>query len=89
MRKRRPEEGVRCEPGRRTKVNRPMTRREALPMSKPRMRVASGRAWGRPVVLPRRHPAYRRREPGSGANVERVKLRTDRAGVVVAVEVDG
>ncbi len=26
-------------------------------------------------MLPRRHPAYRRREPGSGANVERGKLR--------------
>ena len=58
-------------------------------MSKPRKRLASGRAWGRPVVLPRRHPAYRRREPGSGASVERVKLRTDRASEAIAVEVDG
>lgn len=40
-------------------------------------------------MLPRRHPAYRRREPGSGASVERVKLRTDRAGQAIAVEVDG
>ena len=34
-------------------------------------------------MLPRRHPAYRRREPGSGANVERGKLRPrhrDRGG---------
>jgi hypothetical protein len=26
-------------------------------------------------LLPRRHPAYRRREPGSGASMERVKPR--------------
>ena len=40
-------------------------------------------------MLPRRHPAYRRREPGSGASVERVKLRTDSAREAVAVEVEG
>lgn len=63
--------------------------RDTSLMSKPRKRVASGRAWGRPVVLPRRHPAYRRREPGSGASVERVKLHPDTARVAIAVEVDG
>lgn len=58
-------------------------------MSKPRKVVASGRAWERPALLPGRHPAYRRHEPGSGASVERVKLRPDRASLAVAVEVDG
>ena len=48
-------------------------------MSKPRAWKAPGRAWGTPGELPERHPAYRRREPGSGVSVERAKLRPDNA----------
>src|SRR5262249_50982035 len=48
-------------------------------MSKPRAWKASGRAWGTPGELPERHPAYRRREPGSGVSVERAKRRPDTA----------
>ena len=34
-----------------------------------------GTSLGGTCLLPRRHPAYRRREPSSGVNVERGKLR--------------
>jgi hypothetical protein len=53
LRKRRPVEGVRCEP---VKANESDTTDDAsrggLKMSKPRMHAASGQAWGMPGCCP-------------------------------------
>jgi hypothetical protein len=38
-----------------------------------------GGVWGLPVLLPRRHPAYRQHEPGRGASMERVKVHPETA----------
>ena len=43
--------------------------------------IVLGSAWGPPVLLPRRHPAYRQHEPDRGASMERVKASPDIAAV--------
>jgi len=46
-------ESIKCELGRRTKVNQPKTRRELLLlMSKPSPQTGSGQAWGEPACCP-------------------------------------
>ena len=75
MPKRRPSEGVRCEPVKTNESEPPMTRREAPKDVETEDASGLGTSLGATWLLPKRHPAYRRREPGSGANVERVKLR--------------
>ena len=46
--------------------------------------IALGSAWGSPVLLPRRHPAYRQHDPDRGASTERVKACLDTAAVPTA-----
>ena len=70
-----PVEGVRCEPVKTDESEPPMTRREAPKDVETEDATGLGTSLGATWLLPKRHPAYRRREPGSGANVERVKLR--------------
>jgi hypothetical protein len=43
--------------------------------------IVLGSAWGLPVSLPRRHPAYRQHDPDRGASMERVKASPDTAAV--------
>ena len=68
-------EGVRCEPVKTNESEPPMKRREAATDVETGDSSGPGTSLGATWLLPKRHPAYRRREPGSGANVERVKLR--------------
>jgi hypothetical protein len=46
--------------------------------------IVLGSAWGLPVLLPRRHPAYRQHDPDRGASMERVKASPDTAAVPFA-----
>ena len=49
-------------------------------MSKPGADPASGISLGEALILPRRHPAYRRRESQSGSCTERENLHGDAKG---------
>jgi hypothetical protein len=58
----------------------------AVDVSKPLSRCRNqgsstvlGLAWGAPVLLPRRHPAYRQHDPDRGASMERVKVYPETA----------
>ena len=49
-------------------------------MSKPGADPASGISLGEALILPKRHPAYRRREAQSGSCTERENLHGDAKG---------
>jgi hypothetical protein len=49
-------------------------------MSKRGLTLPPGSAWGRPLILPKRHPGYRRRESQSDSCTKRENLHGDAKG---------
>jgi len=70
-------ECVRYEPRRRARANHPMTRRKRIDDARAGAGRCPGMSLGATCPLPRRRPAWRGRELGSGSGAERGSLAPD------------